>query len=163
MLRKCHICGEHKDESQFSRYAYTTLQGKRSVRFESRCRECNAERRRHYRQPGEQKRYRESNPHRTMLQSSVSKIRRRLRKYGVMVPDATRITLDAFESYRVGDKYLDAYTGKLIDRPILDHVVPLCKGGLHEPGNLCVTSYEVNRDKSENDLIAWMAKSCRAM
>lgn len=62
---------------------------------------------------------------------------------------------------RVGDKYLDAYSGELIDTPTIDHIVPLSLGGTNDVDNLCVTSLSNNSSKFNDLLIVWMAKRCR--
>lgn len=44
-LKTCIACNKDKELSDFSAYKYITNQGKESVRYESRCRECNRIRR----------------------------------------------------------------------------------------------------------------------
>jgi hypothetical protein len=64
----------------------------------------------------------------------------------------------ALELARIGNKYLDAYSGELIDRPTIDHVTPLALGGTGELENLCITSRSNNASKCDDLLIVWMAK-----
>jgi hypothetical protein len=62
---------------------------------------------------------------------------------------------------RIGDWYLDAYTGELIDNPTIDHVTPLSLGGTNDADNLCITSLANNSSKFNDVLIVWLVKRTR--
>lgn len=72
--------------------------------------------------------------------------------------------LSVLAEAKFGDKYLDAYSGQLIDVPTIDHIEALSLGGSNEPENLCITSFANNHSKSDLPLIIWMARiACRNM
>ena len=54
--------------------------------------------------------------------------------------------------------YLDAYSGRLISDPTIDHIVPLSKGGTNAVSNLCATSFANNRSKGSQPLLVWMCR-----
>lgn len=60
------------------------------------------------------------------------------------------------ESYRIGDRYLDAYTMELIDAPTIDHVVPLSLGGANVAENFVVTSRRNNSSKRDQSMIMFL-------
>ncbi len=72
--------------------------------------------------------------------------------------DAVATTL---ELARIGDKYLDAYTGQLIDNPTIEHIIPLSRGGDHNADNMCITSFSNNASKKATPMIIWMARQRR--
>jgi len=65
---------------------------------------------------------------------------------------------EVLESYRVGDMYWDVYSSELIEKPTIDHIVPLSSGGTNESANFCVTSLENNSSKNKMPLLVWLAK-----
>lgn len=177
--RPCSQCGQVKVCAEFPQYAYTTAQGKRSRRYDSRCRDCQRERRRarHVRQREHSlataRAWRQKHPqraraaitayrqaHRDVLlrQRVVAEQKRRLRGYNRCVVRVKAVTEEALAMARVGTRYLDAYTGDLIDRPTIDHIVPLCRGGEHAAENVCVTSKAMNSSKHATPLLVWMLR-----
>jgi 5-methylcytosine-specific restriction endonuclease McrA len=78
------------------------------------------------------------------------------RTHGLSVSEAYRIIKEGCDQYKIGDKYLDVYSGELIDSPSVDHVVALSKGGKHEVDNLCVTSAKSNNEKHAHSLIMFL-------
>lgn len=71
------------------------------------------------------------------------------------VREAISLTLDLA---RVGQGYLDAYSGEIISKPTIDHIVPLASGGGHSYDNLCVTSRFNNTSKHKVPLILWLVR-----
>ena len=65
---------------------------------------------------------------------------------------------EVLESYRVGDMYWDVYSSELIEKPTIDHIVPISSGGTNESANFCVTSLENNSSKNKMPLLVWLAK-----
>lgn len=64
----------------------------------------------------------------------------------------------AFAMAKIGELYLDAYSGELITKPTIDHIMPVTRGGTNHEDNLCITSLENNASKSDDVLIVWLAK-----
>lgn len=69
------------------------------------------------------------------------------------IKEAVSFTLD---QYRIGDKYLDVYSGELIDKPTIDHIVPIDQGGDNSAENMCVTSVANNSSKHHRSLLNWL-------
>jgi 5-methylcytosine-specific restriction endonuclease McrA len=68
---------------------------------------------------------------------------------------------ETLELARIGNQYLDAYTGELIDEPTIDHIIPISKGGTNDADNLCVTSLSNNSSKFNDSLLIWLIKRRR--
>lgn len=172
-FRVCISCKQTKAKADFYCYPYTTKQGKRSVRAESRCKDCTKARRRErnarkisvdldtykkYRAANKTelarrlKAYRNANIGKVRAQRIESERRRRIAKSGKKMGLVARV----LDEYRVGDKYIDAYSCELIDVPTIDHIVPLSCGGKHEYDNLCVTSLGNNSSKRNRPLLLWL-------
>lgn len=182
-LRKsCVSCGDIKPAKEFYIYRYTTSQGRQSSRLDSRCKQCArkrrteryASRRRHenavalaykdkHRAELNKKAsiYRANNLAKVRTQRIISQQKRRLRIAGVAAVDVRRLTTEALDSARFGDRYLDAYSGVLIDDPQVDHIVPISKGGTHAADNLCVTSRCNNSSKHTSSLLEWLVRRAR--
>lgn len=173
--KTCIMCGAEKPASAFYVVRYTTKQGKSSVRLESRCKECAKARRKHAHHSNRAaelikmkarrgknrdkylaslKAYRAANRELLLRQRVISEQKRRAAKAG---QEDSAMIARVLDEAMVGDKWLDAYTGELIDKPEIDHIVPLTKGGAHSYENLCVTSGFNNRSKSNRSLLAWLA------
>jgi 5-methylcytosine-specific restriction endonuclease McrA len=181
--RECAICKAIKPASDFYSYRYITNQGKYSIRLETRCIPCSRERRKkqyrdrdHAKQHSKNQAYRAANRDRiianvnayraanrdkVLLQRILSERKRRMRGYIRNHTGVRKIIDEALELARVGDKFLDAYSGELIDRPTIDHIVPLSAGGEHVLDNLCITSFQNNRSKRSAPLLVWLAKRAK--
>lgn len=81
--------------------------------------------------------------------------KRRRRGWRLDLKGISRTIAECRELWRVGDKYLDAYTGELIDDPTIDHIIPIDAGGTNDPDNLCVTSLSNNSSKGTLPLLYW--------
>jgi len=181
--KRCSDCKDIKPASQFSRYSYTTKQGKRSVILHSRCKRCcanyqNARRRnggdvfqakqrqwnREWQAANRKhisiyaQTYRATHPRKSTAWKRESWFRRNTRLDAIASEPQTNLYHQVLELSRVGHKYLDAYTGDLIDKPTVDHVVPLSGGGAHVLDNLCVTSFSNNASKNDTPLLVWLLK-----
>lgn len=173
--RKCITCGQTLPSSAFYAHEYTTIQGKVSVRHESRCKPCARERRRaqHKKNRAQEiakmtarrqankgryaaslRAYRAANREKTLLQRRISQQRRIAAMHG---QEDRALIGRVLDEARVGEKYLDAYSGALIDKPVVDHIVPLSAGGAHAYENLCVTSRQNNSSKHSKPLLVWLA------
>jgi len=180
--RACIVCKETKLASEFYVSQYTTRQGKQSFRLEPKCKQCLRETRiasyparreaniaecAAYRSVNRERmnerlrQYRVANQDKTRLQRIASEQRRRAKGYNSARIDCREITEQVLELARVGDLYLDAYSGELIDKPTIDHVVPLWSGGTHSLDNLCVTSRANNISKHNKSLVVWLARRAR--
>lgn len=81
------------------------------------------------------------------------------RRVGGIDTKGTRAAMEeTLDLARVGNVYLDAYDGTLIERPTIDHIIPVASGGLNLASNFCITSFANNRSKSDTPLIVWMAR-----
>jgi 5-methylcytosine-specific restriction endonuclease McrA len=186
--RRCIACEEEKDSGDFYLKKYTTQQGKQSYRLDSTCRACTSQTRKagyrlvraenlarcaRYRAANRSQLnarlsdYRRRNLEKTRRQRADSEQRRRARGYNACVKSVRGLTAEVLESYRIGDRYLDAYTGDLVDKPTIDHVIPLSRGGAHAIENLCVTSRANNTSKHDTPLLIWLLQRrgvlCRAL
>lgn len=180
--RVCITCKETKPAGEFYLYRYTTQQGKNSVRLQSQCKRCHRERRiasyparreeniaqcKAYREANREQRnerlreYRAANVDKVRRQRVASEQKRRAKGYNTARNDCREITDQALELARIGDLYLDAYSGELIDKPTIDHIVPLRAGGEHSLENLCVTSRANNISKHNKPLLMWLARRAR--
>lgn len=174
--RHCISCKTIKAESEFYRYAYVTGSGRKSTRYESRCADCCRSRRRaawranHAENIAKGRAYKVNNRSAVNAQmrakraADVEAYRQAKRVYQMArkhkmakQPRGHSIALvrQVLEEARIGDKYLDAYTGDLIDNPEIDHIVPISRGGKHEYDNLCVTSKANNSRKHAQSLLSF--------
>jgi 5-methylcytosine-specific restriction endonuclease McrA len=175
--RRCITCGDSKPVAEFYCYPYVTKQGKSSTRTDSRCLECNrSRRRRRYAQnkPRENcwsrdyhaknneavsrrvTQYRQADPERCRLQKRIAQQKRKARA-GISAAENRELIERVLAEAMIGDKYLDAYSGELIDNPQIDHIVPLKNGGAHTYDNLCVTSAFNNGSKHCTPMLIWLA------
>lgn len=96
------------------------------------------------------------------MQEREARIARRLgkprRKASKRHPELRKIVRDVFESYRIGELYWDVYDSCLIEKPTIDHIIPLVGGGYNEFENLTITSLRNNSSKRNTPLIVWMAQ-----
>lgn len=77
---------------------------------------------------------------------------------------AVRVAIaQVLDSYRIGDQYWDVYESCLIDKPTIDHIVPLASGGSNDPDNLVPTSLSNNSSKSTNSILLWMLKKVNGL
>ena len=172
--RSCIMCVTNKPVHEFYAYAYKTKQGKPSMRYESRCKDCSRARRKEYyanntvrslsaarrykrlnRDVLAQRRaaYRLANREATLASRRASQARRKAHQPGGATgADYERVLAEA----RFGDRYLDVYSGELIDQPTVDHIEPLCKGGAHDYWNMSVTSLANNSQKHARSLLIWL-------
>lgn len=173
--RKCISCGEKLDLSMFHAYAYVTRQGKKSTRTNSACCACKRTERRNREKLDSSRRdeshrlWMERNPeHRERAKQRrrspefrayrrASEARRRFTA-DVDASTAAQAAWQILEDYRVGNRWIDVYTGKLIDNPTIDHVEPISRGGSHGYENLCVTSRRNNISKHTLPLLVWLIK-----
>ncbi len=179
--KTCSLCHTDKSCEEFDQSRYTTNQGKRSIRLESRCRECDSARkskswrlnleknrarsrqkhRANRERNNEQLRaYRAKNRPKVLLQRIVSQQKRMLSGYGGGRTEVRKITEEVLALARFGNQYFDAYSGQLIDHPVIDHIVPLSLGGDHSAGNVCITSRSNNASKGRTPLLLWMLRRC---
>jgi len=173
--RACISCKAVHPITEFYVYPYTTKQGKRSVRTDSRCKSCARDRRKaHYYENSVASRetaIRYKRKHRGVLNKRVEIYRlanrelvlaqRRAsqakRKAQVIATATGADVMQILEEARIGDAYLDAYTGELINDPTIDHIEPLSRGGSHDYWNMCVTSLSNNSTKHARPLLTWLA------
>lgn len=167
-VKACTSCKCPKPIGEFSAYPYTTKQGKRSVRYESRCLDCNRKR---------SAAYRERNPHAVVAQNArrivrdpdiFKKLSRRYREteQGRLVKAAhqrlrkARLRSASGDDEEIRQIYLRAIELEKVvancpvfDIPELgrkmhvDHIVPLSKGGAHEACNLQILPSGLNLRK----------------
>jgi len=100
------------------------------------------------------KAYRDENREKTLRQRVISEQKRTAAKFG---QEDNALIERVLAEARFGDKYLDAYSGDMIDKPVVDHIVPLSRGGAHAYENLCVTSRSNNSTKHAKPLLVFLA------
>lgn len=175
--RKCCTCGILKPNSEFQQQRY-----ERGIRFRSECRECGKVRCRNDWQTNSEKRkqktkiwrtrhrtellaydreYRQNNREKWQVYGRRNYANRKGAGFNPGDPSVRDAVAQALELARFGDRYLDAYSGELIDKPTIDHIVPLSKGGTSDVDNLCVTSRRTNASKRDNDLLVWLVKRAK--
>lgn len=175
--RRCIMCENMKPLAEFYSFPYLTKQGKQSTRSESRCIDCARSRRR--KRYGEIKdrenrqsrayhaknsetikdrvtSFRQTNAEHCRLQKRIYQQKRKA-KSDMPAAENRELIERVLSEARFGDKYLDAYSGQLIDNPQIDHIVPLKSGGAHAYDNLCVTSGFNNGSKHCTPLLVWLA------
>lgn len=102
--------------------------------------------------------WREANPDKVMMHARASSHNRRALGFG-NISKATRAAInESLESYRIGNMYWDVYGCELIEKPTIDHIVPLVSGGSNDSENLAPTSRSLNCSKNDKPLIVWMAE-----
>lgn len=175
--RLCITCKGMMPTSEFAAYAYWTKQRKRKRRHNSRCKTCESVRRAdRYARDGHITRaeareyknknkgilnekvriYRTNNAEIVRLQRRSSEAKRKDSRCGSGANGL--VYKRVLDEARLGDLWLDAYSGCLISEPTIDHIVPLSRGGRHEYDNLCVTSLANNSSKHNRPLLIWMVE-----
>ena len=175
--KRCSGCLTVQPSDEFSKHKYVTTQGKAGTRLDSRCKTCRAiakrERDNRDREATSRKaaewrsrnivhvrdrnnKYKKSRQQESNMQRVRSERRRRVWRLGGVTEDGVEDVVLSLA--RVGDKYLDAYSGDLIDKPTFDHIVPLSTGGHHIYDNLCVTSGSNNSSKRNVPLLIWLVR-----
>lgn len=178
----CPRCNEVKSSDFFGKTSYVTNQGKRSIRLVRFCVECtrlvrmenywrnHAEETKRHRDYHANNRdflnekakvYRTVNAEKVRIARVACEHARRSTGYEPKRKDVAEMIQYVFESYRIGDKYLDPYDGKLIDFPTLDHIVALSRDGTNHIDNLTVTSLSNNISKHNKPLLIWMLHRAR--
>lgn len=167
-VKCCITCGLEKALSEFYAYAYTTRQGRRSTRYESRCKLCSRARRkeRSAANPGMDAaislRRRQEKPEwyteyaaQRQKQPEVKAVKayhQRLRKARMRASsgDDRAIRVIYAEAMRV-ERIVACCP--VFDIPELgkkmhvDHIMPLSKGGRHEASNLQILPIGINMRK----------------
>lgn len=166
--KSCAICKEVKPLSDFYAYGYTTRQGKRSTRYESRCRPCAQKRRRDFvasnpvLNSAQCKAWRDARPGLTAEYSrayrqteegrSTKAKLQRLRKARMRSGQGDNAAIRAIYAEAVEIERLVANC-PLFDLPELghkmhvDHRIPLARGGLHHEDNLQIVPAGINMRK----------------
>lgn len=166
--KSCAICKEVKPLSDFYAYGYTTRQGKRSTRYESRCRPCAQKRRRDAiaQNPelarAQSRAWRAANPHitadlcreyrQTPSGRAMKAKAQRLRKARARSGQGDNAAIRAIYAEAVEIERLVANC-PLFDLPELghkmhvDHRIPLARGGLHHEDNLQILPAGINMRK----------------
>lgn len=100
--------------------------------------------------------WRKRNPETQALHYQEKDFRRRSKGYSSKRSEVRSAIMECKESYRIGDKYIDAYTMELIDSPTIDHIIPLAAGGSNDVGNFVLTSRANNSSKRDGNLIGFL-------
>lgn len=166
--KRCIACGESKPLSTFYGYAYTTNQGMRSTRYESRCVPCARARRRSQtiEQPGRNSRqgrswraqnreahldglarYRSSERGRAAKAKSQRLRKARMRTGQGDTPEVRAIYAQAMHEEALIQRCPVFDLPELGKKLHVDHRVPLAKGGLHEASNLQILPIGINMRK----------------
>lgn len=168
-LKRCIICEEERPLKEFSAYRYTTNQGKRSTRYESRCKPCAAARRRaRYKEDPERdlvpsrqwkdknsrhlqeyRAKRQKDPIHRANKAKAQRMRKARMRAGAS-KQCKGIRAIYAEAFRV-EKAIEPCP--VFDAPELgkkihvDHIVPLSAGGRHEADNLQLLPAGINMRK----------------
>lgn len=162
--RPCVGCGGERDDS----YAYTTNQGKRSVRRAPRCKACQSAQRKRQRaanpahSPATCRKWRERNPEwapaynkRRQADPEVRALKafhQRLRKARLRSGEGDTPAIRAIYAQATREEAL-IQRCPLFDLPELgkkmqvDHITPLARGGRHEISNLQIMAGGLNLRK----------------
>lgn len=162
--KPCIACNQQKPDDGFYWYAYTTQQGKPSVRRESRCLECARQRRRdrYAKDPSKDnawslvwkslnkeqayagvKAYRDTPHGRAIIRAAMSK-----RRTVKMKRTPAWADLEAIK---------DVYKKAAVAGMVVDHIIPLqgkLVSGLHVPSNLQLLSSTENSRKKNRFAVA---------
>lgn len=179
-FKVCCRCKLSLPAEDFYTTAYTTRQGKRSVRIEPRCKPCSRARRiENYNKDPEARRavardYKRNNPEKIrsirdariatdrvgyLLAKRTSEQRRRHKDVGpVQAKENLEVFRRVLDEAWFGDGWLDVYSGNIIFDPTIDHIVPISRGGGHDYWNLCVTSRRNNSRKRDSSLLQFLAR-----
>lgn len=104
------------------------------------------------------KRWSEANREKRRLIVLACEQARRVAGWRRTTTELKRTIAETLELARIGDHYLDAYTGELLTEPTIDHIVPVSAGGTHDADNLCVTSRSTNSSKHTTPLLLWLVQ-----
>jgi len=162
--RPCIMCGGARDQN----YAYTTNQGKRSVRRAPRCKACQSSSRKaaRARDPAREhatcKAWRERNPEYTAAKNleyrqsehgrAMKAKAQRLRKARMRSGQGDTPAIRAIYDLALKEQHI-IKNCPVFDLPELgkklhvDHVIPLSKGGKHAIGNLQILAIGLNMRK----------------
>ena len=171
-MKKCCKCKETLGLEKFSYYRYTTSGGNLSMRYDSKCKECNriaiAERRKSperaikdaenckiWREKNKDivskysKEYRSSEKGKLNRSASQASRYARLKQVSDDETDNIKIIEIYKEARNITDKLSNCVSS---DDPLeiimhVDHIVPLSKGGLHHSSNLRIISARENLTK----------------
>jgi 5-methylcytosine-specific restriction endonuclease McrA len=167
-LKRCILCGEEKPLGDFSAYAYTTAQGKRSTRYESRCLLCQAERQaqRRARNPEQHEvqiktwrannpehlreyaRNRQADPNHRANKAKSQRLRKARMRSGQGDDEAIRaIYAEAMRIERIVAACPIFDLPELGHKMHVDHRIPLARGGPHEAWNLQILPIGINLRK----------------
>ena len=167
-IKRCVLCGHEKALTEFYAYGYVTKQGKRSTRYESRCRPCATARRRDSYAASPTKAnvascsWREDNRDRI---ASYNSKRQQDPNHRRNKAKAQRLRKARLRSGQQNDPQIKAVYAEALrvealiqccpvfDLPELgkkihvDHVIPLAKGGQHVASNLQLLPIGLNMRK----------------
>ena len=167
-VKQCILCGETKPLGAFYAFEYTTRQGKRSTRYESRCKPCSCARRkvqyhtnvereaaasraRRARNVEKTKAYnreRQQHPEVRAQKALAQRLRKaRMRAKAGDGPAIRAIYAEAMAVERIiaGCPVFDL--PELGRKMHVDHIRPLSKGGKHEASNLQILPIGINMRK----------------
>lgn len=164
----CNICRAEKPLNEFYSYGYTTNQGKRSTRYESRCIACSSARRKEQRAKDPiptrlaNKRWqvanrdyvlakgkeRRQNPEHKRMKAYYQRLRKARMRSGANDDEAIKAIYS--EAMRIEALIQNC---PVFDIPELgkkmhvDHRIPLARGGKHEASNLQIMAAGLNLRK----------------
>jgi 5-methylcytosine-specific restriction endonuclease McrA len=166
--KTCILCEEVKPVTEFYAYAYTTMQGKRSTRYESRCLECaRARRRSEYQKTRPQqletmRRYREAT---VEERRAYNKRRQELNEVKALKAFHQRLRCARMRGDGTDDEAIRAIYAEAVEverivaccpvfdipeigkKMHVDHIMPLARGGRHEASNLQILPIGLNMRK----------------
>lgn len=159
--KSCIMCGQTKNIGEFSSYGYITKQGKKSTRYESRCKACCRERRNaRYSDPAtkeiDQKTSLKWKHENKQWLSDYQRKKQQSAEYRAIKAAAQRRRK---AKLRAGTNANDSEEIKAIYRAALrleketgikhhvDHIIPLKLGGKHEIANLQILTATENMRK----------------
>lgn len=172
--KECRGCHRMLPGDAFSRYRYTTRQGKQSYRIDSRCRQCRNEQRKLRRQTpevrereralrrdwwdanrGQQnayaKEYRGTEKGRRIKAKCQRDRKMRIKAGSESLNDAQRADISAiYDSATKLEQKLRACVECDDDLELqvhVDHIIPISRGGRHAPENLQLLSGRENLEK----------------
>ncbi len=177
-MKTCRSCKLSLPASAYYVWGYTTNQGKRSQRIESQCkgcakakkaashaanREANNAASRAYKKnnlasvTARAAAYRSENAARVRATRVASQAKRRA-SCSMPAKDVRELFARVMDEAFMCGGWMDSYSGRIIQNPTIDHIVPVSRGGKNEYENLCVTSKENNSRKQRAPLLLWLTR-----
>lgn len=166
--KRCPCCGEVKLADEFHQYAYTTNQGRRSVRLHSYCKVCDRQTRNRKASAEANRRWRQDNPERVKEQARRAQAKPETKANKAKLQRMRKAAQRAATPYErceiINTIYALAVAYKQSGVDVhVDHVQPLSRGGLHVWWNLSLLPARENMRKGSKEPTCAMTRSATCL